>query len=43
MQQAAQRFDWDDSARQTRAVYERVAGPGKSSGTLLHHEISPPS
>ena len=43
MQQAARRFDWDDGARQTRAVYERVAGLGKGSGTLLHHEISPPS
>jgi glycosyltransferase involved in cell wall biosynthesis len=43
MQQAGRRFDWDDGARQTRAVYERVAGLGKSSGTLLHHEISPPS
>jgi glycosyltransferase involved in cell wall biosynthesis len=30
MQQAARRFDWDDSARQTRAVYERVAGLGSS-------------
>jgi hypothetical protein len=43
MQQAGRRFDWDDGALQTRAVYERVAGLGKSSGTLLHHEISPPS
>ncbi len=43
MQQAARRFDWDDSARQTRAVYERVAGLGNNSGALLHHEISPPS
>ena len=30
MQQAARRFDWDDSARQTRAVYERVVGLGSS-------------
>jgi hypothetical protein len=30
MQQAARRFDWDDSARQTKAVYERVAGLGSS-------------
>jgi hypothetical protein len=43
MHQAARRFDWDDSARQTRAVYERVVGLGNNSGTLLHHEISPPS
>jgi hypothetical protein len=28
MQQAAQRFDWDDSARQTLRVYERTCGIG---------------
>jgi glycosyltransferase involved in cell wall biosynthesis len=26
MQQAARRFDWDDSARQTLRVYERALG-----------------
>jgi hypothetical protein len=43
MQQAARRFDWDDSARQTRAVYERVAGLGNRTRTMPPHEIRPPS
>jgi glycosyltransferase involved in cell wall biosynthesis len=43
MQQAARRFDWDESARQTRAVYERVAGLGSTTGQMPHREISPPS
>ncbi|MEI6027442.1 MAG: glycosyltransferase family 4 protein [Betaproteobacteria bacterium] len=32
MQEAARRFDWDDSARQTRAVYERVGGLASTKG-----------
>jgi glycosyltransferase involved in cell wall biosynthesis len=43
MQQAARRFDWDESARQTRAVYERVAGLGSSTRTMPSHESRPPS
>jgi glycosyltransferase involved in cell wall biosynthesis len=43
MQQAARRFDWDDSARQTKAVYERVAGLANSTRTMPPHEIRPPS
>ena len=43
MQEAARRFDWDDSARQTRAVYERVGGLASTKGRMPHRDINPPS